>query len=166
MWPSSRALWPSGCRLSLPSWGERRPVSPSHLRRTGGKSANVCPAAVGGRARFLRDDLRSDLANRHLADRDLAISQIAWLLGYHQDVGAFSHAFKRWTGKTPGQRAPLKCTRYDHRTLLRARKSGTHPQRAGGNVECAPQSCSTEWMLSRSMTAWPAPIREACRGAA
>ena len=48
------------------------------------------------------DGLRSDLANRHLADRDLAISQIAWLLGY-RDVGAFSHAFKRWTGKTPGQ---------------------------------------------------------------
>ncbi len=48
------------------------------------------------------DGLRSDLANRHLADRDLAISQIAWLLGYG-DVGAFSHAFKRWTGKTPGQ---------------------------------------------------------------
>ena len=50
----------------------------------------------------LLDNLRSDLANRHLADRDLAISQIAWLLGY-SDVGAFSHAFKRWTGKTPGQ---------------------------------------------------------------
>ena len=48
------------------------------------------------------DGLRSDLANRHLADRDLSISQIAWLLGY-RDVGAFSHAFKRWTGKTPGQ---------------------------------------------------------------
>ena len=48
------------------------------------------------------DGLRSDLANRHLADRNLAISQIAWLLGY-RDVGAFSHAFKRWTGKTPGQ---------------------------------------------------------------
>ena len=48
------------------------------------------------------NNLRSDLANRHLADRDLAISQIAWLLGY-RDVGAFSHAFKRWTGKTPGQ---------------------------------------------------------------
>ena len=50
----------------------------------------------------LLDSLRSDLANRHLADRDLAISQIAWLLGY-RDVGAFSHAFKRWTGKTPGK---------------------------------------------------------------
>ena len=50
----------------------------------------------------LLDSLRSDLAKRYLADRDLAISQIAWLLGY-QDVGAFSHAFKRWTGKAPGK---------------------------------------------------------------
>ena len=48
------------------------------------------------------EDLRSDLANRYLADPELAISHIAWLLGY-RDVGAFSHAFKRWTGKTPGQ---------------------------------------------------------------
>jgi AraC-like DNA-binding protein len=45
-------------------------------------------------------DLRIDLAERHLADEDLAISQIAWLLGY-QEVSAFTHAFKRRTGKTP-----------------------------------------------------------------
>jgi AraC-like DNA-binding protein len=44
--------------------------------------------------------LRRDLADRHLADDDLSISQIAWLLGY-REVGAFSHAYKRWTGKTP-----------------------------------------------------------------
>ena len=50
----------------------------------------------------LLDNLRSDLANRYLADWDLPIAQIAWLLGY-QDVSAFSHAFKRWTGKTPGK---------------------------------------------------------------
>jgi AraC-like DNA-binding protein len=46
------------------------------------------------------DSLRCDLARRHLADRHLSISQIAWLLGY-KDVSAFSHAHKRWTGKTP-----------------------------------------------------------------
>jgi len=35
----------------------------------------------------------------------LSISQIAWLLGY-QEVSAFTHAFKRWTGRTPtGMRA-------------------------------------------------------------
>jgi AraC-like DNA-binding protein len=44
--------------------------------------------------------LKTDLAKRHLADASLSISEIAWLLGY-QDVSAFTHAFKRWTGKTP-----------------------------------------------------------------
>jgi AraC-like DNA-binding protein len=46
------------------------------------------------------EGLRSDLAERYLADGDLSISQIAWLLGY-QEVSALTHAFKRWTGKTP-----------------------------------------------------------------
>jgi AraC-like DNA-binding protein len=41
-------------------------------------------------------ELRIDLAKRDLADRDLSISQIAWLLGY-KDVSSFTHAFKRWT---------------------------------------------------------------------
>ena len=44
--------------------------------------------------------LKSDLAARHLADETLSISEIAWLVGY-QDVSAFTHAFKRWTGKAP-----------------------------------------------------------------
>jgi AraC-like DNA-binding protein len=29
-----------------------------------------------------------------------SLKQIAWLLGY-REVSAFTHAFKRWTGKTP-----------------------------------------------------------------
>ena len=45
-------------------------------------------------------ELRINLAKRDLADRDLSISQIAWLLGY-KDVSSFTHAFKRWTGDTP-----------------------------------------------------------------
>ena len=48
----------------------------------------------------LLESLRFDLANRYLAEEGLPISELAWLLGY-QEVGAFSHAFKRWTGKTP-----------------------------------------------------------------
>jgi AraC-like DNA-binding protein len=44
--------------------------------------------------------LRTDLAKRHLADKSLSISEIAWLLGY-REVSAFTHAFKRWTGKSP-----------------------------------------------------------------
>jgi AraC-like DNA-binding protein len=46
------------------------------------------------------EGFKSDLAERYLADGDLSISQIAWLLGY-QEVSALTHAFKRWTGKTP-----------------------------------------------------------------
>ena len=46
--------------------------------------------------------LRRDLAVRYLDDRRLQVSKIAWLLGFH-DVSAFTHACKRWTGKTPSQ---------------------------------------------------------------
>jgi AraC-like DNA-binding protein len=49
-------------------------------------------------------DLRRDLALRYLAEKELTVSQIAWLLGY-QGVGAFSHAFKRWTGRAPSHAA-------------------------------------------------------------
>lgn len=45
-------------------------------------------------------NLRFDLANRHLRDEGLPISRISWLLGY-QDISAFTHAFKRWTGTAP-----------------------------------------------------------------
>ena len=46
--------------------------------------------------------LRRDLAVRYLDDPKLQISKIAWLLGFNE-VSAFTHAFKRWTGKTPRQ---------------------------------------------------------------
>jgi AraC-like DNA-binding protein len=48
------------------------------------------------------DELKIDLANGYLRHGDLPISQIAWLLGY-REVSSFTHAFKRWTGKTPRQ---------------------------------------------------------------
>src|SRR5262245_25960394 len=48
------------------------------------------------------EQLRRDLAVRYLNDRKMHVSKIAWLLGFHE-VSAFTHAFKRWTGKTPSQ---------------------------------------------------------------
>ena len=48
------------------------------------------------------EGLRSDLADQYLVDQGLSISQVAWLLGY-REVSAFTHAFKRWTGRTPRQ---------------------------------------------------------------
>ena len=46
------------------------------------------------------ESLRGDLGRQYLLDPDLSISRIAWLLGY-EEVSAFTHAFKRRTGKTP-----------------------------------------------------------------
>ncbi|MGB7855450.1 MAG: helix-turn-helix transcriptional regulator, partial [Pseudolabrys sp.] len=48
----------------------------------------------------LLENMRSNLASRYLVEGDMAVSEVAWLLGY-REVGSFSHAFRRWTGKTP-----------------------------------------------------------------
>ena len=50
----------------------------------------------------LLDRLRKRLALRYLDDEHVSLKQIAWLLGY-SELGAFNHAFKRWTGTSPGQ---------------------------------------------------------------
>jgi AraC-like DNA-binding protein len=46
------------------------------------------------------DGLRFELAKRYLHEPTLPISQIAWLLGY-AGPSAFTHSFRRWTGKPP-----------------------------------------------------------------
>jgi AraC-like DNA-binding protein len=46
-------------------------------------------------------ELKLELATRYLRE-GLSVSRIAWLLGYHE-ISAFTHAFKRWTGKSPRQ---------------------------------------------------------------
>jgi AraC-like DNA-binding protein len=46
------------------------------------------------------DELRRELAIRYLAERDLPMSQIAWLLGYNSP-SALTHACRRLTGKSP-----------------------------------------------------------------
>jgi AraC-like DNA-binding protein len=46
--------------------------------------------------------LRLDLAKSYLREQNLQTSEVAWLLGFGE-VSAFSHACKRWTGKTPKQ---------------------------------------------------------------
>ena len=48
------------------------------------------------------DDVRKELALRYLADRKLAIAEVAFLLGY-SEPSPFHRAFKRWTGKTPSE---------------------------------------------------------------
>jgi AraC-like DNA-binding protein len=46
------------------------------------------------------EGLRCALARRYLAESEMSISEIAWLLGY-SEVANFTHAFHRWTGTNP-----------------------------------------------------------------
>ena len=46
------------------------------------------------------DDLRKELAERHLGGPGPTVSEVAFLLGF-SDVRAFGRAFRRWTGRSP-----------------------------------------------------------------
>jgi AraC-like DNA-binding protein len=79
------------------------PVRAGDVARTLGMSRRTLVRRLASeRLTFsgLLTELRVSLARRYLAEGELAISQIAWLLGY-QEISAFTHAFKRWTGMTP-----------------------------------------------------------------
>jgi AraC-like DNA-binding protein len=54
--------------------------------------------------------VRREIAARHLAERQLAISKIAFLLGF-SEPSAFHRAFKRWTGRAPLSYRELAQTR-------------------------------------------------------
>ena len=49
----------------------------------------------------LLDAVRSDLAQRHLRESHLSITDVAFLLGY-SEPSVFVRSFKKWTGQTPG----------------------------------------------------------------
>jgi len=65
-------------------------------RRTLARALSAEGAAFSG----VLETLRKALAIRHLEEKHLPISEIAWLLGY-SEVSSFTHAFARWTGLTP-----------------------------------------------------------------
>jgi AraC-like DNA-binding protein len=46
------------------------------------------------------DELRRSLALQYIKTPQIALSQVAWLLGY-EGAGSFNHAFRRWTGGPP-----------------------------------------------------------------
>jgi AraC-like DNA-binding protein len=50
----------------------------------------------------LLDELRRDLAKRYLREPEMAICEVAYLLGFSES-SALHRAFKRWTGMTPSE---------------------------------------------------------------
>ncbi len=50
----------------------------------------------------LKAESRFALARTHLGDPSLSLAEVAWLLGF-ADQSAFTRAFRRWSGKPPGE---------------------------------------------------------------
>ena len=60
----------------------------------------------------LQADVRKTLALNLLENETLALGEIAFSLGY-SEVSAFNHAFRRWTGQSPGDYRRLRAARVE-----------------------------------------------------
>lgn len=89
-----RAMLQGDLALSLPEAAKRATMSPRTLKRR--------LAEQGTTFSELMDDARHQKALVLLLDPRLTIEAIAAKLGY-SDTANFSRAFKRWTGRTPGE---------------------------------------------------------------
>jgi len=77
------------------------------------------------------DELRRSLALQYLKERDMSLSQVAWLLGYEGST-SFNHAFKRWTGRSPSAaRKQAAFLRRASRLKPRASRVGEKSQKPG-----------------------------------
>lgn len=72
-------------KLGLPSWTLRRKL-----------------AEEGTQYRELLNETRRDLAMAYIRDTELRFGEMAYLLGF-ASAEAFQRAFKRWSGRTPGE---------------------------------------------------------------
>jgi AraC-like DNA-binding protein len=75
-----------------------------HLARTTGTSVRTLQRRLkqaGVNYSDLQNDVRKTLALNLLENDTLALTQIAFSLGY-SEVSAFNHAFRRWVGQSPG----------------------------------------------------------------
>ena len=66
------------------------------------RTLNRTLAGEGTSYRRLLDQLRHELASRHLANPQISIGEVAFLLGF-SELSAFYRAFKRWSGRTPAE---------------------------------------------------------------
>lgn len=72
-------------KLGMPSWTLRRKLKEEDTAY-----------------QTLVDEMRRDVALSYMKNTDLTFGEISYLLGF-STPGAFQRAFKRWSGKTPGE---------------------------------------------------------------
>jgi AraC-like DNA-binding protein len=104
--PQPRDSLRSAVERVLPQLLPHAKASASNVARQLGMSTRTLSRRLGGdegvRFTEILEATRAALARRYLAERDLPVSEIAWLLGY-REVSSFTNAFKRWSGMTPRQ---------------------------------------------------------------
>ena len=79
-------------RARLPQIAQEMQVTPRTLQRKLSES--------GVSFQQVLDQTRRELAQDYLREGQLALAEIAFLLGY-QEQSSFNHAFKEWTGQNP-----------------------------------------------------------------
>ena len=92
----------AGQLISLLPSGESRAAAVAQRLNMSTRSFTRQLAKEGTTFGEILERLRRRLATRYLAHDRMSIKQIAWLLGYSQ-VGAFNHAYRRWTGTSPAR---------------------------------------------------------------
>lgn len=78
---------------------EENVASALHLSR---RTMQRCLAEEGASFSDLLENKRKQLADKYVSDHTLAISEIAYLLGFSEQAN-FSRAYKRWFGMAPTQ---------------------------------------------------------------
>jgi AraC-like DNA-binding protein len=73
---------------------------------TSGRSLQRHLQELGYSYNALADEVRAATARLYLEQPDVAIAEVAYLLGF-ADQSSFNRAFKRWTGHTPARAREL-----------------------------------------------------------
>ena len=89
-----RALLRDDLGITLPHAAKRASMSPRTLKRRLAEQGTTFTEII--------DDARRQRALLLVLDRRLTLDAVASQLGY-SDTANFTRAFKRWTGKTPGE---------------------------------------------------------------
>ena len=89
-----RTLWSAlpGGRPNLWRTAADMGISPRTLQRRLGEEHSSFSIVL--------DELRRDLSDELLSDRQLSVAQVAFLLGY-SEPSAFRRAYRRWRGDSP-----------------------------------------------------------------